>query len=132
MAGLQAGATLHAHGASIQGAILPREVNQPQGEPEPELPGATDPSESEQASGEIGGESDSETLHLNQDDGSDAIHTDTDPYEDPTSSQAEVEQTPDVEYIDIEESPDEFTDAGESETISEQASTRIKNTKSSN
>ena len=132
MAGVQAGAAIqsaqHIHltgdGGSIGRASFPREENQPQGAPEPELPGASDPSESEQTSREIGGESDGETLQLNPEDGSDyPDHTDTDPYEDPTSSQAEVEPSPDVEQIDIDDSPDESQAAQESEDTSEQVPT---------
>ena len=70
----------------------PRETPQPQGEPEPEMPGGgTDPSESDESD--------------DREDGSEhPDHTDTDPYEDPASSQAEVEISPDLECIDIDDS----------------------------
>ena len=80
----------------------PREVNQPQGEPEPEMPGGTEPSESDRTSrlpeGETGDQNDEEES---------PDHTDTDPYGDPIHSQADVEQTPDTEQVVLVDSPDE-------------------------
>ena len=89
--------------------------NQPQGEPDPELPGAGEPqSEQETAIGTttIGGESDAETLDFHrEEEGSEyPDHTDNDPYEDaenPSSSQAEAEPAPDIEQIDIDDSSEE-------------------------
>ena len=115
IAAMQAGAAIQAQqtqfmgsGGNIGGMMIPHEPNQPQGEPEPELPGAGEPSEAEDVNRTSGRDSDGETLHLEQGDGSDyPDHTDTDPYEDPTSSQAEVEPSPDVEHIEVEDSPDE-------------------------
>ena len=81
-------------------ASTPREINQPQGEPEPEMPGGTEPSDSEPTS--------RQTETDNQDEEGDSPdHTDTDPYGDPTESQADVEQEPDTEGVVLIDSPDE-------------------------
>ena len=58
LAGVRAGAGIHpsqsiqmlSDGDDTDQASTPREVNQPQGEPEPEMPGGTEPSESDQTS----------------------------------------------------------------------------------
>ena len=93
----------------------PPAPNQPQGEPDPEQPGAGEPP-SEQAteagSEVIGDDSDAETLRFNE--GEDRSeypdNTDNDPYEDaenPEGSQADAGTDPNITQIDIDESPDE-------------------------
>ena len=93
----------------------PPAQNQPQGEPDPEQPGAGEPP-SEQAT-EAGSEvieddSDAETLRFNE--GEDRSeypdNTDNGPYEDaenPEGSQADAGTDPDITQIDIDESPGE-------------------------
>ena len=134
IAGVRAGAAVRSSqniqllsdGDDTDRVSTPREANQPQGEPEPEMPGRTDPSESEQTSRTNGGESDVETLQFNQEDGSNyPDHTDTDPYEDPTDSHADVEQRADIEQIEVEDSLDESTAVEGPVVIPEPASTII-------
>ena len=85
----------------------PREVNQPQGEPEPEMPGGTEPSESDRTSRTNEGEIDDQ-----DDEDESPDHTDTD-----------VEQTADTEQITIVDSLDESPAGGEAMINPEPAST---------
>ena len=116
MAGGRAGATIRSSqpiqilsdGDDDDQASTPRAVNQPQGEPEPELPGGTEPSESDITSRTNEGETDD-----HDDEYESPEHTDTDPYKDPTDSQADVEQTADTEQVTIVDSPEEPGTGGE-------------------
>ena len=106
--------------------------DRPPQEPEPELPGAGEPSSEPTTEAgsieEIDDDSDAETLGFNEtDDRSDDLdQTDNDPYEEaaqsdeeelgdgnPEGSQAEARAEPDVTHVDVEESPEE---AKESDT----------------
>ena len=134
MAAFQMGAAVQAQQAQFLAqaggfniGTPPPAPNQPQGEPDPEQPGAGEPpSEQDTTTGAetTDDDSDAETLSFNEgEDRSDyPENTDTDPYEDaenPTGSQAEAEQAPDIEHIDIDDSHNE---EAESEVIPEQPS----------
>ena len=128
--GLQMGALLQAQQEEndrLRAQLAAR--NQPPEEPDPELPGAGEPSSeppTEAGSAEvIDDDSDAETLGFNETEDR-ADHpdtTDNDPYEeeeglepdtdDPEGSQAEVRADPDITSVDIDESPEE---AKESDT----------------
>ena len=135
MAGFQMGAAVQAQQAQFMAqaggfnmGTPPPAPNQPQGEPDPELPGAGEPSSeqpTEAGSEVIEDDSYAETLRLNE--GEDRSeypdNTENDPYEDaehpegsepeaenPEGSQADVRTDPDITRIDIDESPDEAQD----------------------
>ena len=95
----------------------PRESRQPQGEPEPEMPGRSEPSESDQTSRPNEGESDDR-----DNEGESPEHTDTDPYGDPTESQADVEVTAHTEEVTIVDSPDKSKGNGEAMANNPEAS----------
>ena len=132
MAGFQMGAAVQAQQSQFMAqsggfnfGTPPPAPNQPQGEPDPELPGAGEPSSeqpTEAGSEVIEDDSDAETLRLNE--GEDRSeypdNTENDSYEDaehpegsepeaenPEGSQADVRTDPDIMRIDIDESPDE-------------------------
>ena len=122
MAAFQMGAAVQAQQAQFLAqaggfnmGTPPPAPNQPQGEPDPEQPGAGEPpSEQDTTTGAetIDDDSDAETLRVNEgEDRSDyPENTDSDPYEDaenPTGSQAEAEQAPDIQQIEIDDSHDE-------------------------
>ena len=132
MAGFQMGAAVQAQQAQFMAqaggfdyGTPPPAPNQPQGEPDPELPGAGEPSSeqpTEAGTEVIEDDSDAETLRFNEgEDRSDnPDNTENDPYEDadhpeasepdvenPEGSQADVGTHPDITHIDIDESHDE-------------------------
>ena len=129
VAGLQLGATIQAQQSQFlaQGGgligLAPPAPNQPQGEPDPELPGAGEPPSEQETTEPTAVESDTETLQFNEErDGHDYPETtDTDPYEEaenPESSQAEAEPAPDIDHIDIADSSYEEEEA---EVITDQS-----------
>ena len=83
----------------------PREVPQPQGEPEPEYPGGDGPSESAQT-GPPDEESDLPDQENDEEEDESPEYTDTDPYGDPTETQADATVTPETEDADVIESAD--------------------------